>query len=195
MDKESREFLEKRLLILAQRDDVEKMRQETKSAFRQLKEENKTQILEWKEETKGALDQVKKEWASGTEPLREEIRKKFEKIGEEIKTALAQSKTEVVSQLQLVSEDGRTNLASSLATARKEAKADIEQFNAGLKEIADKAHQVTDEVGVLSQQMREGVAELKDELGSMIKFSFADLERKLNALEARVKALEKKVLP
>jgi len=174
---------------------VEKMRQETKSAFRQLKEENKTQILEWKEETKGALDQVKKEWASGTEPLREEIRKKFEKIGEEIKTALAQSKTEVVSQLQLVSEDGRTNLASSLATARKEAKADIEQFNAGLKEIADKAHQVTDEVGVLSQQMREGVAELKDELGSMIKFSFADLERKLNALEARVKALEKKVLP
>ena len=29
----------------------------------------------------------------------------------------------------------------------------------------------------------------------MIKFSFADLEKKLNALEARVKALEKKVLP
>ena len=195
MDKESREFLEKRLLILAQRDDVEKMRQETKSAFRQLKEENKTQILEWKEETKGALDQVKKEWVLGIDLLREEIREKFEKIGEEIKTALAQSKTEVVSRLQLVSEDGKTNLASSLATARKETKADIDQFNAGLKEIADKAHKVTDEVGVLSQQMKEGFFELKEELGSMMKFSFADIEKKLSALEARVKALEKKVLP
>ncbi len=33
MDKESREFLEKRFLILAQKDDVEKLRQETKSSL------------------------------------------------------------------------------------------------------------------------------------------------------------------
>jgi len=29
----------------------------------------------------------------------------------------------------------------------------------------------------------------------MMRFSFADIEKKLNALEARVKALEKMVLP
>jgi hypothetical protein len=32
-------------------------------------------------------------------------------------------------------------------------------------------------------------------LGSMMKFSFADLEKRLNALEARIKALEKMVFP
>jgi hypothetical protein len=36
--------------------------------------------------------------------------------------------------------------------------------------------------------------EVKDELSSMIKFSFAELERRLNALEARIKVLEKIVL-
>jgi len=195
MDKESREFLEKRFLVLAQKDDVEKLRQETKSAFRQLKEENKTQILEWKEETKGVLDQIIKEWTVGMDPLREEIRKKFEKLEEEIKTALAQSKTEVFSQLQLVREDGKKNLTSALDSSRKETKADIDRLNAGLERITDKADKVTEEIGVLSEKTRDGFAELKDELGSMIKFSFADLERKLNALEARVKVLEKKVRP
>ena len=165
MDKESREFLEKRLLILAQKDDVEKMRQETKSGFRQLKDENKTQILEWKEEIKGALDQVKKEWALGIDPVREEIRNKLE------------------------------GFASSLASSRQEAKVDVDRLNAELQGIAGKANTVTDEIGVLSEKMKEGFAELKEELGSMMKFSFADIEKKLSALEARVKALEKKVLP
>jgi uncharacterized phage infection (PIP) family protein YhgE len=195
MDKESREFLEKKFLILAQKDDVEKMRQETKAAFRQVKEENKTQILEWKEDTKKALDQIRKEWTLGMDPLREEIRKKFEKLGEEIKAAWALSKTEIVSQLQLVREDGKKNITSALDFSRKETKVDIDRLNAGLEGITGKADKVTDEIGVLSEKMREGFAELKDELGSMIKFSFADLERKLNALEARVKALEKKVMP
>jgi uncharacterized phage infection (PIP) family protein YhgE len=195
MDKESMEFLEKKFLILAQKDDMEKLRQETKSNFRQVKEENKTQILEWKEETKGALDQLKKEWALGMDPLREEIRKKFEKFGEEIKTAMVQSKTEVFSQLQLIREDGKTNIASSLASSRQETKADMDRLNAGLEGVTDKANKVTDEIRVLSEKMSEGFAELKEELGSMIKFSFADLERKLNALEARIKILEKKVLP
>jgi uncharacterized protein YdhG (YjbR/CyaY superfamily) len=165
MDKESREFLEKKFLILAQRDDVEKMRQETKSAFRQLKEENKTQILEWKEETKGALDQVKKEWALGIDPVREEIRRKLELF------------------------------ASSLASFRQETKGDIDRLDAELQGIAGKANTVPDEIGVLSEKMKEGFFELKEELGSMMKFSFADIEKKLSALEARVKALEKKALP
>jgi uncharacterized phage infection (PIP) family protein YhgE len=195
MDKELMEFLEKKFLILAQKDDMEKLRQETKSNFRQVKEENKTQILEWKEETKGALDQLKKEWALGIDPLREEITKKFEKFGEEIKTAMVQSKTEVFSQLQLIREDGKTNIASSLSSSRQETKADMDRLSAGLEGVTHKTNKVTEEISVLSEKMGEGFAELKDELGSMIKFSFADLERKLNTLEARVKALEKKVLP
>jgi hypothetical protein len=36
---------------------------------------------------------------------------------------------------------------------------------------------------------------VKEELGSMIKFSYADLEKRFSTLEARLKALEKLVLP
>lgn len=195
MDKETREFLEKKFLVLAQKDDVEKLRQESKSNFRQVKEENKTQILEWKEETKRTLEQLRKEWASGIDPLREEMRERLEKFREEIKTTLVQSKTEVLSQLQLVREDGKTNIASSLASSRQETKVDMDRLKEGLEAIKDKASRVTEEIGTLNEKMKEGFTGVKEELGSMIKFSFADLEKKLNALEARVKALEKKVLP
>jgi hypothetical protein len=34
---------------------------------------------------------------------------------------------------------------------------------------------------------------MKEELGAMLKFSFADLEKRVAALEARIKALEKMV--
>jgi hypothetical protein len=47
----------------------------------------------------------------------------------------------------------------------------------------------------LDEKVREGFAGVKDELGSMIKFSYSDLEKKLVSLEARVKTLEKMVLP
>jgi hypothetical protein len=43
--------------------------------------------------------------------------------------------------------------------------------------------------------MKEGFIDAKEELGSMMKFSYADLEKRLNALEARIKALEKMVFP
>jgi hypothetical protein len=43
--------------------------------------------------------------------------------------------------------------------------------------------------------MKEGFIDVKEELGSMIKFSYADLEKRFNTLEARIKALEKMVFP
>ena len=195
MDKETREFLEKRFLILAQKDDVEKLRQESKSNFRQVKEENKAQILEWKEETKGAIEQLRKEWITGMDPLREEIKERLQKSREEIKAALGQSQKELVTHLQVMKEDGKTNIASSVASSRQETKADLERLREGLEGLKDKANKVTEEIGALNEKMKEGVVEIKEEIGAMITFSFADLEKKLNALEARVKALEKMVLP
>jgi hypothetical protein len=50
------------------------------------------------------------------------------------------------------------------------------------------------EIGTLNEKVRAGIVEVKEELGAMIKFSYADLERKLNALEARIQVLEKIVL-
>jgi hypothetical protein len=54
---------------------------------------------------------------------------------------------------------------------------------------------VSEEIGLLKERIKEGFGEVREELGSMIKFSYADLERRFSALEARVKALEKMVLP
>ena len=195
MDKETREFLEKKFLVLAQKDDVEKLRQESKSNFRQVKEENKTQVLEWKEETKGAIEQLRKEWIVRIDPLREEIKERLQRFREESETASDQSKKEMLSLLQGMREDGKTNIASSLASSRQETKVDMDRLKEGLEAIRDKASRVTEEIGTLNEKMKEGFTGVKEELGSMIKFSFADLEKKLNALEARVKALEKKVLP
>jgi len=50
---------------------------------------------------------------------------------------------------------------------------------------------VAEQVLVLNEKTGEGFIQVKDELGSMIQFSFADLEKKLNALEAIIKPLKK----
>ncbi len=50
---------------------------------------------------------------------------------------------------------------------------------------------VAEQVLVLNEKIGEGFIQVKDELGSMIQFSFADLEKKLNALEAIIKPLKK----
>ena len=55
--------------------------------------------------------------------------------------------------------------------------------------------QVTEEIASIKEKMREGFIDVKEELGSMMRFSYADLEKRFNALEARIKALEKMVFP
>ena len=49
------------------------------------------------------------------------------------------------------------------------------------------------ETSSLHERIKEEFTEIKEELGSMMRFSFADLEKKIIALEARIKALEKMV--
>jgi hypothetical protein len=195
MDKETREYLEPKLLILAQKDDVEKLRQETKANFRQVKEENKTQILEWKEEIKGAIEQSRKERIAEADSLREELKTRLQKFEEETKTALDQAGKETLFHLQLLGEGGKAHIASSLNSSREGTKADMDRLREGIGGLTEKTSKMTEEIGGLSEKIKEGFAEIKQELGSMIRFSHADLEKKLNALEARVKALEKMVLP
>jgi predicted nuclease with TOPRIM domain len=129
MDKEMKGYFDQKLLGLATKDDVEKLRQETKANFRQLKEDSKTNLAEWRQETQSAFDQ------SNLQRIKE-----VERIGEQIK-------------------------------------------------------QMAEEVAALHGKIKEGFTEVKEELGSMIKFSYADLEKKINALEVRIKALEKMVFP
>jgi polyhydroxyalkanoate synthesis regulator phasin len=65
----------------------------------------------------------------------------------------------------------------------------------GIDRFQDQMKKIEENMVTLEEKIREGFTGVKDELGSMIKFSYSDLEKKVAALEARVKALEKMVLP
>ena len=164
MDKETREYLDQKNIGLARKEDLEKLRQEVKASFRQLKEEGKTELLEWKEEITATLEESRRQWNVEFGSVRQEILKGLER--------------------------GREDLLPSL----QETRSDLRGLKAGLSEIQDQAKQLVTEVGTLNEKVRAGMVEVKEELGAMIKFSYADLERKLNALEARIQVLEKIVL-
>jgi hypothetical protein len=64
-----------------------------------------------------------------------------------------------------------------------------------MESLEDAMKKVTEEVASITAKMKEGFVEVKEELGAMIKFSYADLDKKFSALETRIKALEKLVFP
>jgi uncharacterized protein YdhG (YjbR/CyaY superfamily) len=213
MDQEIMEYLDRKLLGLTTKEDLEKLRQETKSNFRQLREENKNQILEWRQEIKAVLEQVTKESRVDLGPVQEEINRRLEKsrmetqsdldqsirivesslhkIGEEIKIGFDQRKQEMESSLQLIKEGEINNIASLI----HETGSDIDELKAGINGLREEIKKTAEEIVGLNKNIGEGLVEVREELGSMMKFSHADLEKKFNALEARIKALEKMVFP
>jgi uncharacterized phage infection (PIP) family protein YhgE len=164
MDKETKEYLNQKYIGLTGKEDLEKLRQEIKVSFRQLKEEGKTQFLEWKQEMSTALEESRRQWSSELGSVRGEI-------------------------LRVLEREGRDVLPSI-----QETRSSLEELKTGLNQIQGQARQLVTDVGTLNEKVRDGMVEVKEELGAMIKFSYADLEKKLNALEARIQVLEKIVL-
>jgi F0F1-type ATP synthase membrane subunit b/b' len=187
MDQETKEYLDRKFLGLATRDDVEKLRQETKVNFRQLKEENRGQILERRREVEENLEQLKKVARVEIDPIREEIKEGLRKIQAETESAMDQSNQVLMSSLERIGAEG----IAIISRSGQETKADFDR----LRERLESLHQAAEEIVLLKEEIKEGLTEVKDELGAMIKFSYADLEKKMNALEARIKALEKMVFP
>jgi X-X-X-Leu-X-X-Gly heptad repeat protein len=183
MDKEARDYLDQKYVGLARKEDLEKLRQETKASFRQLKEESKTQLLEWKQEIITTLEESRKQWGA-------EFGASFDKIREDAQAILDHSERQMEVILNSIKEEGKKDLLPSL----QETRSDLGELKTGLNQIQDQTKQLVTEVGTLNEKVRAGVVEVKEELGAMIKFSFSDLERKLNALEARIQVLEKIVL-
>jgi methyl-accepting chemotaxis protein len=135
MDQEMKEYLERRLLTLAAKDDVEKLRQEVKANFRQLTEEGKTNISEWKRETQTVIDQSNRILTSSLQQIKE-----VGSLGEQVK-------------------------------------------------------QMAEMIAALDGKITKSLMERKEELGPASPVSYADLENKIKELEAKVKTLEKMVLP
>jgi hypothetical protein len=191
MDAETKEYLERILLGLTTKEDLEKLRQETKSNFRQLKEENKNQILEWRQEVKADFEQLRKGEAGETDPIRKEFRDGIQELKVETQSAFDQSIQKVETLLQDLKEERETHSDD----ARGGASMDVSGLKDGMESLREGIKEVTEEILYIKEKMKDGFVEVQVELGSMIRFSYADLERRFNALEARIKALEKMVFP
>jgi uncharacterized phage infection (PIP) family protein YhgE len=191
MDLETKEYLERILLGLIAKEDLEKLRQETKSNFRQLKEENKNQILEWKQEVKSDFEQLRKGGAGEADPIRKEFRDGIQELKAETHSALDQS----VQKLETLLQDIKKEMETPPADARQGVSIDVSALKDGMERLREGMKEVTEEILYIKEKMKDGFVEVQTELGSMIRFSYADLEKKFNALEARIKALEKMVFP
>jgi len=191
MDQETKEYLERILRGLAAKEDLEKLRQETKSNFRQLKEENKNQVLEWRQEVKADLDQLKKGEMEENDPIRKEFRDRIQEIKVETQSAIDRSIQRIETLLQGIKEEGGT----PSPYARQGVSLDVSGLKDGIESLRGGMKEVTEEILFIKEKMKDGFVEVQTELGSMIRFSYADLEKKFSALEARIKALEKMVFP
>ncbi len=213
MDQNTKEYLDRSLLGLTAKEDLEKLRQEMKSSFRQLKEENKNQILEWKKEVKAAIDLLSGERRIDISPIREEINQGLKKaeleaqsalnranefitsflqgVKEEVRADIDRSRQELGSTLQMIKDEG----VNSISDLRRGMSADSTRFVESVDGLREEIRKVADETTALNQKIKDAFTEVKEELGSMIRFSYADLEKRLTTLEARIKSLEKMVLP
>ena len=215
MDQEIKDYLERKLTLLATKDDIEKIRQETNANLRKLKEENKSQATEWKQEIKGDLEQLTK--SRGLEPdlIQETMKEGLAKIRVESQSAIDQLKEamgrglepdliqetmkEGLMKIRVESQSAidqlRQTMDSSLQRMKEAGEGQAIHSRAGIDKFQDQMKKIEENMVTLEEKIREGFTGVKDELGSMIKFSYSDLEKKLTELEVRVKTLEKMVLP
>jgi len=215
MDQEIKDYLERKLTLLATKDDIEKIRQETNANFRKLKEENKSQATEWKQEIKGDLEQLTK--SRGLEPdlIQETMKEGLAKIRVESQSAIDQLRQtmgrglepdliretmkEGFMKIRVESQSAidqlRQTMDSSLQRMKEAGEGQAIHSRAGIDKFQDQMKKIEENMVTLEEKIREGFTGVKDELGSMIKFSYSDLEKKLTELEVRVKTLEKMVLP
>lgn len=211
MDQETKNYLDQRLFVMVKKEDLEKLRQEVKANYRQLREETKTQLLEGFGEIRAGLEKRPTEDREERNSFRTEVRERLEKLSgetrplleqwnqglvssfdrlrEEVQSTFAHSKLEMSRSLQTIQEEQEKQKASS-----KEAwKVEIDRLLKGVEDVREQVKRISDEASVLHDKIKEEFTGIKEELASMMKFSFSDLDKKMLALEARIKALEKMV--
>ncbi len=186
MDQETKEYLDQKLSGLVKKEDIEKLRQEMKANFRQLKEENPTGVFEGIQEIKADL--VK--WdALPLHQWNQDLVGSFRQIQAEILSTLERSNLEIGKSFQIFREEETTQRNLS----REEWRTEIDRVGKGIETFRQEIRTMAKEASSLQEKVKEGYTEMKEELGPMLRFSFADLEKKINGLEARIKALEKMI--
>jgi len=138
-----------------------------------------------------SLQKMREEINSSIRQSKLDIGSSLQATKDETYTAILQSRQEMGSSLRLIGEEGKMNLAQS----KEETRADLNRLGEGMGNLGVQIRKTIEEITALDDKLKAGFNEVKEELGSMIKFSYADLEKRFTTLESRVKALEKLVLP
>ena len=138
MDNETKEYLERKLFVLATKDDVEKLRQETKSNFRQVKEEDRANLLEWAQGIKKEIDELRKEHGMAIDPILGMIREGLQNIRGESQSMLDRWNKKMESSLQGIIQEtsvvpDRINgiMESCLRQMREDTQAAVDQSKEG----------------------------------------------------------------
>ncbi|MBS3920104.1 MAG: hypothetical protein KG012_14625 [Deltaproteobacteria bacterium] len=171
--------------------DFDPIRDNIKDEIRKLELKIQSMLLQSIQSIESSLQRIREEATSAAQPFQKEVGSTLQAMREETSAAILRSGQEMASNLRLIREEGRTNLAQT----REETKVDFNRLGEGVGNLSDQIRKTTEEIMALNEKIKEGFNEVKEELGSMIKFSYADLEKRFGTLEARVKALEKLVLP
>ncbi|RPJ05395.1 MAG: hypothetical protein EHM36_08350 [Deltaproteobacteria bacterium] len=129
------------------------------------------------------------ETAAALDRSKGEVESSFRQVQGEVTDAFDRAKQEMTGVLQAIREE----MASDRILSREETEAKVQQFMEVITTFQDQIGEAAAEVTRSSEKIRDGFVEIREELGAMMRFSFADLEKKMNALEARIKALEKMV--
>jgi len=225
MDREIKDYFEQKFLVFTTKDDIEKLRQEMKANLLKFKEEVKNHILDSINETKRMvetselkrkLEEVREDFKgwqkdielnlnsaisessfaiSKIEKEKESLVKQFQ---EEVEPRFKTLKDEIIDSLNMVNlklhsyiEEGQENAFKSI----KALEPQINELKKDIESIKNQTNKVIGEIGTFYDKMIRELKEMKDEVGYMVKLSYRDFERRLEALEQRVKAIEKIVFP
>ncbi|MGQ9508547.1 MAG: hypothetical protein ACUVTN_04020 [Thermodesulfobacteriota bacterium] len=206
MDKTLMEWMEQGLLVFSKKEDVEKLRQEILSHFFKLREENQAFTIRVIKEIKEELEKLNKDLRSQflesyetqterkimelSHSFHQEMERGFQFTKGELEKGLDRLRKDIDSNIQKLKEEPSPQKAYS----NEELGVHFQGIREGMENLHDQMKRIGDEMATFREKLKEGFEGIKEELGSMIRFSYADLEKRLNALEARVNALEKLVL-
>ncbi|MBM4322944.1 MAG: hypothetical protein FJ115_05215 [Deltaproteobacteria bacterium] len=173
------------------RGDIEPFQEGIKEEMKKLELKIQSILFQSIQSIESSLLKMQEEARLFIQQSRQELGSSLQTTKDETQAAILQSRQEMVSYLQSAREEGKINLSQ----AREETKVDLNRLGEGMGNLSGQIRAAIEEIIAFNEKIKEGFNEVKEELGSMIKFSYADLEKRFATLEARVKSLEKLVLP
>ncbi len=182
--------------------DLAPLARQFEEETRNLELKVQSMLLQSIQPMESSLGRMKEETLSSFLCSQKEIESLLQAFREEIHTNLLKTKQEMASDLRFMKEEGNANLTQSwergftqLTLWKEEMKGELNHIGKGIDSLQAQVRTALGEIAVLNEKVKEGFIEVREELGAMIKFSYADLEKRIAALEARVKALEKQNRP